>query len=304
LFAPFGQQPQQQQQPQIPAQAALHAHQEAMNRAETEKIKAELSKLYAIYAGAITPSTSSDSKTNFVSIVYNDLTPEHRQLQWLHGIGAGGQIMPIAPPQPPQVSEEEWNKAVVQNPDPMSYMPVPMVGADSLSARVSWQHERAKQLAKDAESIQASHETVKDLFAQGQKRLEEIRRAHSNHRKRLLNVMRKVEVVRCMNQSLQPDEVRVMEELRKLEHETQRARSYVAELEIRSRSARPQQHAAAAATLAASIPDRERLAKVLHEHREELKKVSQTLSKDVRDLDLMTERVIVPQLGGPPRGSR
>ena len=67
-----------------------------MNRAETEKIKAELRKLHAYYSGTFIPSTSSESKKNFVTIVYNDISQEHRQLQWLRGIGAGGQIMPIA----------------------------------------------------------------------------------------------------------------------------------------------------------------------------------------------------------------
>lgn len=308
LFGPtsaFGasqQQQQQQQQPQIPAQAAMYAHMEAMNRAETEKIKAELTKIYSTYMGTIAPSDApSSKKNNFVSIVYNDLTQEQRQLQWMHSIGAGGKIMPIAPPRPPQVSEEEWNKAVVQNPDPLSYMPIPLVGADSLSARVSWQQERAKQLAKDAEMVKVSHETAEKLFVQGHKRLEDIKRTHADHRKRLLNVMRKVEVVRCMNQSLQPDEVRVMERLRDLDKQVRDVRHLLGELESRSRSARPapSHHHPGTPVKRVALPDREQLAKVLSDHREELKKLTLTMQKDVRDVELMKERV-VPKVGLPP----
>jgi hypothetical protein len=297
--SPFGspglqQQQQQQQQPQIPAQAALHAHMEASNRQEAERVKSALEKLHAVYSGTSTPSTT-EPKTKFVSIVYNDLTQEHRQLQWLHGMSAGGKILPVAPPKPPQISEEEWNKAVVQNPDPLSYMPIPLVGADALNARVSWQQERATQLAKDAKSVQNCHETVQELYSQAHKRLEDIQRAHSNQRKRLLNVMRKVEVVRCMNQSLQPDEVRVKERLRDLDKQVREVRRLLAELEGPARAAR----SATAAAASVQLPDREQLSKVLTTHREELTKLTVTMQKDIRDVALMKQRV-VPQLEAPP----
>ena len=274
----------------------MHAHMEAMNRAETEKIKAELSRLYSIYTGS---APDSKKNNNFVAIVYNDLTQDQRHMQWLHGTAAGGQPMPIPPPKPPQVSEEEWNEAVVQNPDPLNYMPIALVGADALSARVSWQQERAKQLAQAAESIKASNETAAQLFRQGRKRLEDIKRAHANNRKRLLNVMRKVEVVRCMNQSLQPDEVRAMHQLQALDQRVRDARQLLAKLESQSRMARPEHLRLGAAVKDIEIPDREKLAKVLNEHREDLKKLTLAISEDARDVELIKERV-VPRLTAPP----
>ena len=293
----FGQQQQQQQQPQqpqMPAEAAMHAHMEAMNRTETEKIKAELQKLYATYTGAMAPTEGKQSK--FVSVIYNDLSSEHRQQMWLQGVAPGGQVMPIAPPRPPQVSEEEWNRAVVQNPDPMSYMPVPCVGADALSVRVAWQQNQASQLAAQAEMVQKSHETVQALYAQGRNRLDDIQRTHANHRKRLLNVMRKVEVVRCMNQPLQQDEVRARDQLRALHQEVRRAGQLMAELEHRARAARPDHHrrgtAAAAMTEDVALPDRQALTKVLKEHQEGLTKLTLSMKKDIRDVELMKERVL------------
>ena len=283
------QQQQQQQQPQMAAEAAMRAHMEAINRSETEKIRAELTKLYNTYTGTMAPTEGK--KSTFVSVVYNDLSSEHRQQMWLQGVAPGGQVMPIAPPRPPQVSEEEWHQAVVQNPDPMSYMPCPLVGADSLNVRVTWQQERAKQLAENAKMVQNSHETVQLLYAQGRNRLEDIKRTHASHRKRLLNVMRKVEVVRCMNQPLQQDEVRARDQLRALDQQVRHVRQLMAELENRARAARPEHHRRGAMMKEVELPDREQLTKVLNEHHEGLKQLTVSMSKDIRDVELMKERV-------------
>ena len=272
---------------------------EAMNRTETEKIKAALQKLHATYTGTRPPTEGQKSK--FVSIIYNDLSSEHRQQMWLQGVAPGGQVLPIAPPRPPQVSEEEWNHAVVRNPDPMSYMPVPVVGADALSVRVAWQQTQATQLASQAEMVAKSHETVKALYAQGRNRLDDIRRTHANHRKRLLDVMRKVEVVRCMNQPLQQDEVRARDQLRALHQEVRHAGHLMAELEHRARAARPDHHhqqqrgavaAAAAHHTEVELPDRQQLTKVLQEHQEGLTQLTLSIKKDIRDVELMKERVL------------
>jgi len=298
LFGSTATQQQQQQQPQgpqVPAQAAMLAFLENKNAAETEKIKAKLSKLYNAYNGQLPPTEGKPS--TFVSIVYNDLTQEHRQQMWLQGVAPGNQIMPLAPPKPPHVSEEEWNRAVVQNPDPMSYMPIPLVGADALHARVTWQQERAKQLAADAASVAQSHETVQFLYKQGRERLANLQRQHTNHRQRLLNVMRKVEVVRCMNQPLQQDEVKARNQLRELDQHVQHVRHLLAQLEPKARAVVGRRHANArngsAELQNIDLPhDRETLNHVLNTHHEDLKKMTVNMSKDIRDVGLMKERVL------------
>lgn len=278
----FGQ-PQQQQpaQPQVPAQAALQAHMDASNRQEAEKIKAALEKLHSGYAGTAT------NNNKFVSVVYNDLTQDQRQLQWLHGMGSGT-TLPVAPPRPPQVSEEDWTLAVVRNPDPQSYMPIALVGADALNARVTWQQERATQLSKDAESIRASHETVQQLWTQGHRRLEQIQRAHTNHRKQLLQVMRKIELVRCMNQPLQADEVRVVERLNALEQQIRQVQHLLGELQgplHKAAAQRPEP------PREIHLPDKAQLSKVLKGHREDITNITKTVRKDIRDLNLLKGRL-------------
>jgi Nucleoporin complex subunit 54 len=283
--------PQQQQQPrpQVPAQAALQAHMEAMNAAETQKIREELSKLYASFTGQITPSTSSNAKNNFVSIVYNDVDQEQRQLQWLHGMGANGQVMAIAPPKPPQVSEEEWYKAVAHNPDPMNYMPVALVGADALNARLVWQQERAAQLARDAATIQDSHETARHLNEQAYRRIEKIQRDHAHNRRRLLNIMRKVEVVRGMNVPLQREEVKAMEQLRDMSLKVRDLKQQIVQLEKQARVPRqiPEDFFKEVAVF-----DREGLSKMFTEHGEVIKKLRTSLSKDTRDVELIKQQVM------------
>jgi hypothetical protein len=285
--------PQQQQQQHIPAQAALQAHMDASARQEAERVRSALERLHAAYAGTAVPSSSGD-ESKFVAIVYNDLTPEQRQLQWLHGMGNGGQI--LAPDRPHQVSEEEWKKAVVNNPDHQNYMPVALVGAVALQARVSWQQDRANELASNAGTLHRSHETIRDRSARAKQDVEEKARRHVALRKRLLDVMRRVELARCMNQQIQPDEFKAVQRLTALLKEVDSVRGVLISLQDKART---QTAAAARSVPASGIPEKAQLLPVLKEQRQKLEKLTVTAQRDDRDVTLIQKRVgySVPSMG-------
>ena len=277
-------QQQQQQQQQIPAQAALQAHLDASARQEAERVRSALETLHVAYTGNALPKNGESSK--FVTIVYNDLTPEQRQQQWIHGMGNGGMI--LAPPRPPQISESEWKKAVVSNPDPQNYMPVPLVGAVALQARVSWQQDRAKDLATSAVTLQKSHETVKDRSARTMQEIEQKLKRHTELRKKLLQVMKSVELARCMNQQIQPDEIKAAQRLQALLNEVDSVRGMLISLQDKART---QAAAASKGTQLLAMPDKEKLLPVLNEQRRKLETLSNISIRDSRDVRLISQRV-------------
>ena len=277
------------QQPQIPAQAALQGYIDASNRQEAEKFRLALEALYYTYAGAANPTTGREVETSkFVTITYTELTPEQRQLQWLHGLGTGSNGHLMAPQKPAVVSERDWNAAVVKNPDPENYMPMAMVGAVGLQARVRWQQERAKDVAKNAATLSKNHELLKERCVRVRQDVESMTRRHAALRKRLLDVMRSVELARCMNHQIQPDEVRAIERLRFLQIEVESTRSVLRSLEDKAR-ARPAE--VALSNVQAAMPEKDKLLAVFKQQREEISTLTTTIKRDLRDIALIKNRV-------------
>ena len=282
------QQQQQQQQQQIPAQAALQAHINASARQEADRVRSALESLITAYTG------TGANESKFVNIVYNPLSPEQRQMQWVHGMGTGEQIW--APPKPPQVSDAEWNKALVNNPDPHNYVPVALVGAMALQTRVAWQQDRAKELASNAQTLRKSHDTLKERSSRVREDVDQLSRQHSNLRKRLLDVMRRVELARCMNQPLQPDELKAGAHLKSLHQNVTAARSSLFALQEKCRT---QPSAALRPPQVLAIPDKGQLLPVLKNHRQAIEKLTLAAKKDMRDVELMQRRVL-PKVSSLP----
>jgi nuclear pore complex protein Nup54 len=278
-------QQQQQQQQQIPAQAALQAHMDASARQEAERVRSALERLHVAYSGG---ASGTNSESKFVAIVYNDVTPEQRQQHWIHGMGRGGYVR--APPPPAGVSEKEWQNAVVNNPDPENYMPMALVGGVALQARVSWQQDSAKKLAENAAILQKSLTTIKDRATRAKQDIEEKARRHAVLRKRLLDLMRRVELARCMNQHIQEDEIKAIQRLRKILQEVDSAKGSLTSLQDKART---QTAAVARSMEAVGIPDKTILLNVLKEQRHKLENLTLTTKRDLRDVRLIQERTIV-----------
>ena len=288
--SPFGtttQQQQQQQQPagpQIPAHAAMAAHLDATARQEAAKFQAALEKYHKAYTGT--------DKNKFVTIVYTDITPAHRQQQWLL---RSGQV--VAPPCPPTVSEKEWLEAVVRNPDPELYMPMALVGASELQTRVAWQQDRANAFQKHLQGLELARTTLSQKCTRITTDLQVLSRLHSNLRNRLLEIMRKVELVRCMNLPLQQDEVKLKERLVVLQKQVYDLNKLLATVEQKAK------HSAEISTstqvLIVNVPPTQELSRVLKGHRETITKMTAVLEHDSKDLALLRTHV-VPQVPLPP----
>jgi len=305
-------QQQQQQYQQQPAQAALQAHLDASVRQEQERVTAAMTKLKTAYTGqepAVEPKSG-----HFSTVLYNPLTPVMRQQQWLHGMGVDGHAHPIAPPKPPQISDKDWSQAVVRNPDWQQYMPVPVVGAEALQARLTSQQEQSNVMVQQVSCIVQSQELVRRRCTGVQQQLDRVHYQQATQRKRLMAVMRKVELVRCLNHSLQPDEVMAQTRLKELVAGVDQLSAVLATMADRTRQQPVTQQrplmleadgsssgggSGSSGGSGGQLPDKKQLMQVLKEHRDELSSLTVKVEQDRKDLKLVQQRV--DSVAGPPR---
>ena len=117
--------------------------------------------------------------------------------------------------------------------------------------------------------------------------------------------MRSVELARCMNQQIQPDELRAMERLRVLQREVDTTRDILLSLQDKAR-ARPAlagggMDSYTHQVVVTGIPEKSQLLAVFHQHREEITQLTSTVQRDQRDLNLIQNRVKnnVPRILAP-----
>ncbi len=283
----FGQQQQQQQRPTVPQQAAQQALLDASARQEEYRVQSALEKLNHAYQG--TEIATDTNSADFSVTLYHSVSPEIRQMQSLQGVGLDGKPLPIAPPRPPQISEEDWTRAVVCNTDHENYMPVALVGARALQARVQGQQQQANTCVQQLNDIQETAEVIRDRNHGANARLVEAEREQARLRKRMLAVMRKVEVLRCLSHPLQQGEVEAMHKLAEVEKQIyqniQPALQRLAEIVRSNVSSQPP---------TVSIPnDLDELKVVLTKHREALSRMTTAVQHDKGDLELIQKRVQV-----------
>ena len=207
--------------PQIPAAAALRAHQDATARNEEARVVRRLQKLHQAYTtGTVADETS---KTHcFSSIVYNAATSQQLQLQAVqnsmvvHNASTPGPIP--RPPKPVQFTQDDWDMACIHNPNPQQLVPDALVGAERLQARCIMQQELSRQLHQQIAALeQASQALAARRVAHQQHSIYTDQRAHTL-RLRFLKVLQRVEVLRSFQQPLQLDEVKAFRRLHDMGH--------------------------------------------------------------------------------------
>lgn len=284
------------QQQQMPAQAALQAHMDAEARMEEERVRSKLEAIHAAYAG--TQMADDTKSATFSLLLYTPLTRELSQQQWVAGTAVDGRPIPVAPPRPLQVSEKDWQTAIVRNPDFTKYMPISAVGAEALQARLTYQQQVTNQCSAELGKIQAAADVLTEHAQASRTRLLEIGRRADQQRSRFLSVMRKVELARCWNAERQRDEVSIEQRLVRLAGDVERLRGT---LQTTAQHASTVEQHASLPIL--PLEDDRQLLAVLKDHRARLASLTTVVQRDVRDLALIQERIekpAAPTLVGPP----
>lgn len=276
---------QQQQQPVIPAQAAIQAHLNATAIQEEQRVSKALQHVQSAYEG-MAPATDTKSAP-FTSIVYNASTSQMRQEQLIRGIGVDGTTPPVAPPKPPQISENDWLTAVVRNPDNVNLMPIPLIGATALLARSTSHQEHVNSYIGQLTAIEETQEKLQEHYEGTCAQLDSIERTYAHLRKKLLSVMKKVELIRCLHYPLQQDEIVVMSKLKRLvEHIAHLQHTLSDWMDDAARSQQPLR-----CPHVSDMPDPEQLKTILMQHRNALMQLTSIVQRDSRDLDLIKNRL-------------
>jgi hypothetical protein len=307
----------------IPAQAALQAHRNAEARQEEARVIAALTSVHQAYAGTAlahdsgiedpfqalpygtSTSSSSSNSAPFTLIYYTDASPELRQQQWLQGMVAGGQqpirVRPVVPPRPPQASSRDWNVAVARNPDPSMYMPSALVGAAALQSRLSYQQESSTSLEAQFGLVRETLDTLARQSQLVRMRADKIAARRSSQQSRLLDLLRKVELVRCFRQPLQPGEVQALERLGTLNRELDRSvRPAVSELQDRAREQLLSRSSSGGTSTSTTILDycsatpqqrQEWEVTLMARHGPSITRLQQALDRPSRELALLQQRI-------------
>ena len=265
--------------PAIPAQAALQAHMDAEARQEAAKLQSSLEQLHHAYSG-----TSHQNPSPLVTIIYNNMTSEQLQWQFANQQSGGGYVIP---PKPPQVAEQTWLEAIVNNPDRSTLIPVALIGAEALQARVGWQQQQASHYEQNVNMLTGAQQELQRRAARVRQNVMQLEQMHATLASRLLRLMNKVEVVRCMNLPLQPDEVNLAKRLQIILQQMDVVTKTLTKLQGTGSAT------ATATTLPTNLelPDRQRLQQVFTEHRQSIIYLSETVQQDKRDIHLLKERV-------------
>eukprot|EP00580_Thalassiosira_gravida_P016911 CAMPEP_0201662950 /NCGR_PEP_ID=MMETSP0494-20130426/4890_1 /ASSEMBLY_ACC=CAM_ASM_000839 /TAXON_ID=420259 /ORGANISM="Thalassiosira gravida, Strain GMp14c1" /LENGTH=469 /DNA_ID=CAMNT_0048141429 /DNA_START=82 /DNA_END=1491 /DNA_ORIENTATION=- len=309
--AAFGtQQPQQQQQQQQqqyqqqqyqqanPHQAAMHAHQSASQRQEAARIEEAIYNLHSKYSPvAANPSNPALASYNapsslcaFTAVLYDPLPPEHR---------AQGHL---SAPKPPHISNPVWNEALARNPDPRELMPVPLVGAPALHTRIVSQQEKANALASHAKKLGQSLQFLEKAARSSKDAAKQSNAQQEALRRRLMEVMRKVEIVRCMGQPTTSAEVESRRRLGEIARQAGFVGTSLADLEERGRQqartwrtrgatteSRQQQSSRSSEPLREQ--DKVELFQVLNEQRLGMERLGHIVKKEVRDVGILKEEL-------------
>ncbi|CAM9840285.1 unnamed protein product [Phaeothamnion confervicola] len=145
-------------------------------------------------------------------------------LYWLAG--------PNAPqhPCPSNVDQRAWEEAQRDNPDPDKLVPYLVVGFDELLQQAQ---ERQTEAAKMNDLAQRLREMVGSRVQQSRRAAaaaEACRRKHVEQRHRLLQVMQKMELLRCINLPLHDEERRLRDRLEQVMVHQQGLRQRLKEL--------------------------------------------------------------------------
>jgi len=212
-------------------------------------------------------------------------------------------------PRPAHVEPKKWSEAMAQNPDPEKLIPVSIVGADALSNRIAGQQEKANRLKGYVEQLNDAHEQVKKSAIASQNKVDYLRRNQEIILLKMLQVMRKVEILRCLNLPLQRGEVDVAKKLEEMRREVDIVGSKLREVEETGRSHIQKMKMMKAASgggrddaIVLTDEDKVSLCKVLDEQRSGLAALTKIVSKDVRDIDILKKEVakVGKRLGSLP----
>jgi len=198
------------------------------------------------------------------------------------------------PPNPPQnVDIAKWSQAVALNPDPNQLTPVQTAGAESLLVRINQQQLKAKSLKSIVSQLHDTiHKDIKPRLADSQLSARHCQTERRALERRLMYVMRKVELLRCMNLPIQEGETQAKSRLDTLSKTLANINHLVNEIhqfssdqaKLTSSYTQEQQHEW-------TEDEKSKVYMVLKVQQNGLESLSKIIKRDVRDMDIAKKQM-------------
>jgi Nucleoporin complex subunit 54 len=303
--APTAFQQPQQLPPQEPADAALQAHIDASNRNEEARVRHRMQKTHFAYTTG-TEVTADEGSHCFSIPLYNPVTAQERQFQAAYSSAVNvysnddhSKRQLFVPPRPPQISQADWDDACVRNPDAYNFMPVAVVGAESLKARAVLQQSQANAIVAHISKLTEVVDDWSRRLVTVQQQLNAAKRTHALQRVQLLKVLKHVEVARCFNLPLQPKEMEAKNCILHLNNEILQGKIEPSLARVTNATANAQSSLAATMQSAftrhegarPSVEQQRQWMHILKQHRATLTKMTETTKADQQDLHLIRDRI-------------
>jgi hypothetical protein len=288
----FGAQP-ATQLAQNPHQVAYHAHQSASAHQEAARIEEAVANLCA-FTAIMDDALTGEQRSAIAAL---STTQTGNQNIYLSNQMASMSLSATVIPKPPHISQKVWNEAQARNPNTGELTPVALIGASSLHSRLVTQQEKATALANHTSKLKDSLDYLNKASTNSR---EGIRRASLEQeflQRRLLEVMRKVEIVRCMGQPIQRAEREGMERMERLLREVNGLTRGAAEVEERGREQSRLWKRKAASGVNTKVvwtmekEDKKILMEVLNEQRCGLEGLGHILKRDERDVGILKDEL-------------
>jgi hypothetical protein len=291
---------------QNPHQAAYHAHQSASAQQETARIEEAVANLQSKYSStAAGAPTVPSSQCAFTAIMYHPLSGEQRTSiasysathTGLNNKMSSMSLSAAVLPKPPHISQKVWNEAQARNPNPAELTPVAMIGASSLHSHLVWQQTEATKLGGYVTELKGQLEFLSKTCANSQRGIRQASLEHEVLQRRLLEVMRKVEIVRCMGQPMQQAEREGMEKMERLLRDVNALTRGVVDVEERGREQSRVWKRKAAAVSSGKVDwslekeDKVALMEVLNEQSCGLEGLSHIVKRDERDVGILKDEL-------------
>jgi len=198
------------------------------------------------------------------------------------------------PANPPQnVDLAKWSQAVALNPDPTQLTPAPTIGADALLLRINQQQQKANGLKSIVSKLHDTiHKDVKPRLSDSQLSARHCQTERRALEHRLLYVMRKVELLRCMNLPIQEGETQaksnldiLYKTLENMNHLVNEIHQFSEQSKLPSYSQEHQQQHEW------TDEEKSKVYMVLKEQQNGLESLSKIIKRDVRDMEIAKKQM-------------
>ena len=220
---------------------------------------------------AIKKSYQDPHQSRFKHMFYNIVDPSARHLY----------------AKPANISDRLWKQAETDNPDPVNCVPAAVVGFQELKARIEYQQQYTLKFQTFVDGLRGTLTSMERAGRETDLRLEKCKSDHEALFHKLIKIVRKVEVYQCLGKPFHDQELKLRQALQKILHLLNRPTEFHAKVNDLISVQKVQEQYQSQHQLMLDEPNMVKIHQVLQQQNQGFQHLSQILTKDMRDLEIM-----------------